>query len=157
MNNVFNNSSDDNNQDIGSNLKNKVEYIEENNIFLDNNISFNDIVNQSIINKQDMGNIDVNEDSFTTNVIKINFSNDNKKKKKNNWKFLDIIISNKTKMVLSILTFIFIGITVCKTFILRDKVNNYEKDYYVIEIKLEDVINDTYLYSKAVMADGDFY
>ena len=136
MNNVFNNSSDDNNQDIGSNLKNKVEYIEENNIFLDNNISFNDIVNQSIINKQDMGNIDANEDSFTTNVIKINFSNDNKKKKKNNWKFLDIIISNKTKMVLSILTFIFIGITVCKTFILRDKVNNYEKDYYVIEKKL---------------------
>ena len=29
-------------------------------------------------------------------------------------------------MFLSVLTFIFIGITVCKTFMLRDKVNDYE-------------------------------
>ena len=45
MNNVFNNSSDDNNQDIGSNLKDKVEYIEENNIFIDNNVVVNEINN----------------------------------------------------------------------------------------------------------------
>lgn len=161
MNNDFNNRDTSNNQNINNgqgnivrpfnsgiyNQNNNVMYTEENNIFPDNNVSFNDIVNQKIIS-----NDDVKNDNVNTNVIEIEFNNNNNSNNnKKDRKFLDIITSGKTMLVLSILTFIFIGITVFKTFMLRDKVDNYEKDYYVIEEKLS---TETIVYND-IDADGN--
>ena len=130
-NNIYNQQVNTNINSIND-LKNDIKYTEETNIFANDNTSLNDIVNN--INDKD---IEITNE-INTNIIEVNFSNNvpQKNNNKKHRKFIDIIINRKTMMTISILTFIFIGITVHKTFTLRKKVNVYEKDYYVIEEKL---------------------
>ena len=146
-------NTDLNNRDVNNNQRNYDEhnndvnfftcsnndiYTEESNVFLDNvNVSLNDIINQSMIDDDKKNNVNQSVDDVNTNVIEIDFSgNNNDNNVGKNRKIIDIITSRKTMMVLSILTFIFIGITVFKTFSLRNKVDSYEKNYHIIEEKI---------------------
>lgn len=134
-------NNDEQNNDVQSFVcsnNDNVMYTEESNIFLDSgNVSLNDIINQNKIGDEKNNFNQSVGDDVSTNVIEIDFSRNNSDDKVDkNRKILDIIFNRKTIMVLSILTFIFIGITVFKTFSLRNKVDKYEKNYHIIEEKL---------------------
>ena len=96
----------------------------------------NDLSNSS---SNDNLEIENNNTSDNNNVIEENVSNDNVKNM-----IYGIISNRKFLICISIMTFIFTLITVCKTFMLRDKVEGYEEHYVQIEKKLssEVVISD---------------